>query len=241
MMDAKTPTAAQSAAAQSRFPEPRALDHVDIWIFDLDNTLYPARCQLFDQVDQKIGEYVATFLELDPDTARRRQKEFFHNHGSTLRGMMMLHDMDPDDYLDYVHDIDLSPVNPDPLLDEVLTRLPGRKLIFTSATVAHAERVTARLGVDHHFEVIFDVVAAEYEPKPHVQTYTRLLEQHDIDPHASVFFDDIPRNLKPAADIGMTTVWVPGRNDWAQLEDKGEYIHYVAEHLAGWLDTAVPE
>ena len=229
-----------SAVPRPTLPQPHDLDHVGIWIFDLDNTLYPARCQLFDQVDRKIGEYVASYLDVDPDTARRRQKEFFLGHGSTLRGMMMLHDMQPDDYLEYVHDIDLSPVDPNPSLDEALSRLPGRKLIFTSATTAHAERVTSRLGVDHHFEGVFDVVAAKYTPKPHVETYNLFLDQHDIDPEISVFFDDIPRNLKPAAEIGMTTVWVPGRYSWAQLDDEGGYIHYVAEHLAAWLDAAVP-
>ena len=183
---------------------------------------------------------MASFFHIDPVTARGRQKEFFHSHGSTLRGMMLLHGMEPDDYLDYVHDIDLSPVDPDPLLDEVLTRLPGRKLIFTSATTAHAERVIARLGVDHHFEFIFDVVAADYTPKPHAVTYDRLLTEHAVNPKVSVFFDDIARNLKPAADIGMTTVWIPGHHKWAQPEDDVDYIHFVAEHLAGWLDVAVP-
>ena len=226
--------------AQSRFADPRDIEHIETWIFDLDNTLYPAQCKLFDQVDRKIGEYVASFFQIDQETARGRQKEFFHSHGSTLRGMMLLHDMEPDDYLEYVHDIDLSPVDPDPLLDEVLTRLPGRKLIFTSATTAHAQRVITRLGVDHHFEFIFDVVAAEYTPKPHAVTYDRLLTQHAVDPQVSVFFDDIPRNLKPAAEIGMTTVWIPGHHNWAQPEDDGDYIHFVAEHLAGWLDVAVP-
>ena len=235
---ARSPTA--PSHGQSRFAEPRELRHVRTWIFDLDNTLYPARCRLFDQVDRKIGEYVASYFQIDVETARHRQKAFYHSHGSTLRGMMFLHDMEPDGYLEYVHDIDLSPVDPDPLLNEVLSRLPGRKLIFTSATSAHAERVTRRLGVDHHFEEIFDVVAADYTPKPHAETYDRLLERHAVDPTKSVFFDDIPRNLKPAADIGMTTVWIPGHHGWAQPDDDDEYIHYVAEHLAHWLDVAVP-
>ncbi len=225
---------------RSRFADPQDLQHIETWVFDLDNTLYPARCRLFDQVDRKIGEYVASFFEIDFEAARHRQKEFYRGHGSTLRGMMRLHGMEPDGYLDYVHDIDLSPVDPDPLLNEVLDRLPGRKLIFTSATSAHAERVTRRLGVDRHFEEIFDVVAAGYTPKPHAETYRRFLERHAVDPTTSVFFDDIPRNLEPAADIGMTTVWIPGHHEWAQIEGGGGYIHYVAEHLAHWLDVAVP-
>jgi putative hydrolase of the HAD superfamily len=229
-----------STNGQARFAEPRDVAHIETWIFDLDNTLYPAHCRLFDQVDQKIGDYVATYFQIDQDSARLRQKEFYHNHGSTLRGMMLLHGMEPDDYLEYVHDIDLSPVPADPLLDEVLSRIPGRKLVFTSATTTHAERVMTKLGVIHHFEDIFDVAAADYIPKPHAATYDRLIDRYAIDPKASVFFDDIPRNLKPAADIGMTTVWIPGHHNWAKIEDDGEYIHFVAEHLAGWLDVAVP-
>ena len=224
---------------RSRFARPRDLRHVDTWIFDLDNTLYPARCRLFDQIDRRIGEYVASFLRIDLETARRRQKEFYRSHGSTLRGMMSLHGMEPDGYLEYVHDIDLSPVDADPLLGETLARLPGRRLIFTSATSAHAERVIRRLGIDGHFEDVFDVVAAAYDPKPLVETYDRLLERHSVDPTKSAFFDDIPRNLKPAADIGMTTVWIPGRREWGRSDDEG-HVHYVAEHLAHWLDVAAP-
>ena len=231
------PTA--SPRGRSRFARPRDLRHVDTWVFDLDNTLYPARCRLFDQIDRRIGEYVASFFRIDLETARRRQKAFYRSHGSTLRGMMSLHGMEPDGYLEYVHDIDLSPVDPDPLLRKVLARLPGRKLIFTSATSAHAERVIRRLGVDRHFEEIFDVAAAAYVPKPRVETYDRFLERHTVDPTKSVFFDDVPRNLEPAADIGMTTVWVPGLRERERFDDEG-YVHYVAEHLAHWLDVAAP-
>jgi putative hydrolase of the HAD superfamily len=222
-----------------RRPASADFAHVEVWLFDLDNTLYPAACNLFDQVDARIGEYVSTFLGLEPDAARARQKEFFRAHGSTLRGMMLLHDMEPLDYLDYVHDIDLAPVAPDPGLDTALDRLPGRKLVFTSATVAHAERVLDRLGVRHHFEDIFDVVAADFAPKPHDQTYARLLERHAVDPKAATFFDDIPRNLKPAAALGMRTVWVPGRHAWGQIDDDGTYIDYMAERLTPWLADLV--
>ncbi len=229
-----------SANTHSRYAKPHDVTHIKTWLFDLDNTLYPAQCRLFDQVDKKIGDYVATFFQIDHDTARFRQKEFFHNYGSTLRGMMLLHGMEPDDYLEYVHDIDLSSVPADPLLDAALSRLPGRKLVFTSATTTHAERVMTKLGIEHHFEDIFDIVAADYIPKPHVEPYNRLIDRHIIDPKTSAFFDDIPRNLKPAADIGMTTVWIPGYQNLAKIEDDGEYIHFVAEHLANWLDVAVP-
>ena len=229
---------AARARGRSRFARPSNLRHVDTWIFDLDDTLYPARCRLFDQIDRRICKYVASFLGVDCETARRLQKEFYREYGSTLRGMMSLHGMEPDGYLEYVHDIDLSPVEPDPLLGEVLARLPGRKLIFTSASSAHAERVIRRLGVDRRFDGIFDVAAAAYAPKPCVETYGRLLERHAVDPTKSAFFDDIPRNLRPAADIGMTTVWIPGRREW-ERSDEGS-AHYVAEHLARWLDAAAP-
>lgn len=211
------------------------LDAVDCWVFDLDNTLYPASCRLFDQISHRMGEWVADFFGVERDEARKLQKEYFHAHGSTLRGLMERHGVEPGPYLDYVHDIDLTLVEPSPALDRALARLPGRKLIFTNATVAHAERVMDRLGVTHHFEGTFDIVAADFVPKPAPAVYDRLVERHLIDPARSVLFEDSARNLAPAADMGMKTVWVRTGHAFSEWGSEGDHIHFVAEDLESWL------
>src|SRR5215470_11101633 len=143
----------------------RSVDHVTDWVFDLDNTLYPARCNLFAQVDRRIGLFIEGLLGLEQGPARELQKRYFREHGTTLRGLMTHHGIDPRAFLDFVHEIDLAPVPPSPALDAALAALPGRKFIFTNGSVAHADRVMGRLGVAHHFEGIFDIVAADYLPK----------------------------------------------------------------------------
>ncbi len=213
--------------------------HVDVWVFDLDNTLYPASCNLFDQVDRRIGEFVARELGLDPDEARRVQKQYFRDYGTTLRGMMERHRVAPQAFLDYVHAIDVTPVPPSPALDAALAGLPGRKVIFTNGSVAHAERVMERLGVARHFAEVFDIAAADYLPKPEPATYARMVARHDIDPHAAAMLDDLPRNLAPAAALGMTTVWVRTDSPWAQDGAEGEHIHHVADDLTAWLEDAI--
>ena len=180
----------------------------DVWLFDLDNTLYPARCNLFAQIDVRIGRYVADLLKVDVDEARRVQKQYWREHGTSLRGMMTLHDVDPTHFLDYVHDIDYSPVEASPALEASLKALPGRKIIFTAGDVPHAERVMERLGVAHHFEAIFDIAAGDYWPKPHKQIYEKLVVKHGVDPARACMADDIAINLKPACDMGMRTVWM---------------------------------
>jgi putative hydrolase of the HAD superfamily len=211
-----------------------------VWLFDLDNTLYPASCRLFDQVDRRMGEFVQRALGLDDRAeARRLQKQYLREHGTTLRGLMDVHGIQPEAYLEYVHAIDLSPVQPDPALDQALRRLDGRKLIFTNGSVPHAEGVLERLGIAGHFEAVFDIAAADYLPKPDWRAYQRVVRRHDIPPEATVFFDDMPRNLAPAAEIGMTTVWVMGDNEWAKLDNSGDepFIHHRTADLTAWLNA----
>ncbi|MCZ6522563.1 MAG: pyrimidine 5'-nucleotidase [Alphaproteobacteria bacterium] len=219
-------------------PVPR-LDHIEVWVFDLDNTLYSPRHNLFAQIDRRMGEFVSDLLGASLEAARQVQKSLFREHGSTLRGLMEEHGIAPDDFLDYVHDVDLEVLPPDAELDAALGKLDGRKLIFTSASLRHAERVTARLGVDHHFEDVYDIAAADYLPKPHRPTYERFLRRHQVDPGRAVMFDDIARNLEPAAALGMTTVWIPGRTEWAREGSDGDHIDYVAADLAPWLAALV--
>ncbi len=216
-----------------------ALDHVEAWIFDLDNTLYPASCNLFAQIDQRMGEFISRLLGVGREQARAVQKHYFRTYGTTLNGLMAEHGLDPDSFLAYVHEIDLSPVPPSPVLVSALARLEGPKYVFTNASAAHAEGVMDRLGVSHLFEAVFDIAAGGYRPKPEPATYDKLLARHAIDPQVAVLADDIPRNLEPAAILGMTTVWVKTRSEYAQIGAIGDHIHHVAEDLAGWLEGVV--
>ncbi len=210
-------------------------DAADTWLFDLDNTLYPAASRLFEQVDQRISRFVAAALGLDFAHARARQKQFWHAHGTTLRGLMLEHQIDPLEYLQFVHDIDLSVLSAAPALDAHLTRLPGRKIVFTNADTPYAERVLHRLGIAHHFDGIFDIVAAGYLPKPDDRPYTQICASYAINPLRTVMFEDSARNLAPAHARGMGTVWVRSRPDEPEPENAAHYIHHRTDDLAGWL------
>ncbi len=218
------------------------LTAAETWIFDLDNTLYPADCNLFAQIDRRMGEFIARHFGIGLDEARQRQKGFFQTHGTTLRGLMVEHALNPADFLDYVHDIDLAPVAPAPHLGAALDRLPGRKVIFTNGTVAHAGRVLGRLGIADRFEAVFDIIAADYLPKPREEPYRRLLDSHGIAPAGAVMVEDMARNLVPAAALGMTTVWVPTTAAWSQPDRPGEaaHIHHTAPDLPAFL-AALPD
>jgi len=214
---------------------PAGFDHVDTWIFDLDNTLYPASCRLFDQVERLIGAYVEQHLQLDAQEAHRLQKLYFQEYGTTMNGLMLRHGVDPHQYLEFVHAIDVSPVLPSPALAGALGRLPGRKLIYTNGSVAHAERVMDRLGVREHFSDIFDIVAGNFAPKPKAESYRALIDRHGIAPTRSALFEDLPQNLEPAAALGMVTVLVHTDSPWAQAGRDGPHIDHVTDDLAGWL------
>lgn len=220
-------------------PVLQSLHAKDVWIFDLDNTLYPASCNLFDQIDWNMTRFIAQLLGLPELEARKVQKSYFREHGTTMRGLMSLHDVDPKTFLDYVHDIDLSPVEPSPRLNAALDTLPGRKLIFTNGDVPHAERVMDKLGVRHHFDGIFDIVAAGYVPKPTRSVYDTMVSRHNVDPQRAVMIEDMARNLVPAHELGMTTVWV--RTDCAHGRDRSEgpHVHHVTDDLCTWLEQTV--
>lgn len=221
-------------------PDLHHLSHVEAWIFDLDNTLYPASCNLFVQVEALIGRFIQDFLRVDAVEAKRLQKQYYQAHGTTLKGLMDHHGCDPGRFLDFVHAIDVSPIPPSPALDAALARLPGRKLIFTNGSVAHAENVMGRLGVAHHFEGVFDIVAAEYRPKPDPETYHALLKRHAIDPRAATLFEDLPQNLVPAHALGMTTILVKTDVEWAQPGADGDHIHHMTDDLVLWLEANCP-
>ncbi len=219
----------------------KSFNHVDTWVFDLDNTLYPASCRLFDQIDVKMGEFVSNLMNVPYAEAKTMQKQLFYKHGTTLRGLMQEHGLKPEGFLDYVHNIDYSPIAADADLARELQKLPGRKLVFTAGTVDHATRAMDRLGVTHLFDDIFDIVHADYVPKPQRPPYEAFIKRHNVDPQRSAMFEDIARNLEVPHDMGMVTVLVSHQdNDSAKHLNEinnGVHIHHTTEHLSHFLQT----
>lgn len=220
------------------------LGHVQAWVFDLDNTLYPASSSLFPQIDVRMRQFIAERLDMGLDDAFRLQKSYYRDYGTTLRGLMLVHGIEPEDFLDYVHDIDHTVLDAAPALDAALARLPGRRLIFTNGSERHAVNVMERLGIADRFEGIFDIKAAAFIPKPQPECYRAMLAHFGIEAARSAMVEDIPRNLKPACDIGMTTVWVREDNhpDAAIVghpEQTPAYVHHVTDDLVAWLQAVV--
>ena len=214
------------------------LGPIDVWLFDLDNTLYPTTSGIFAQVDALIVGYVMRLFDLELEAARALKKRLVIEHGTTLRALMDRHGVEPVGFMEEVHRVDLSAIEASPALDAALAALPGRKLVFTNASTGHAERVLARLGVADHFEDIFDIVAADFVPKPQPAAYDALVARYNIDPRRSVFLEDMARNLVPAAALGMTTVWVAHDGEWGRDGAEEGDIHHVAEDLVTWLQWA---
>ena len=219
--------------------KPQDVRDVDHWVFDLDNTLYPASANLFDQIDKKMCAYIADYLGLSHAEAYKVQKSYFREHGTSLRGMMENHHMDPGPYLDYVHEIDLSVIETDRRMNEALDRLPGRKVVFTNAATNYALNVLERLGIAHHFDGVFDIVDADYVPKPEPSVYDTVVERFGIDPTSAVMVEDIARNLRPAADLGMRTVWVMTDRPWAHAEAETANPDFRTTDLSAWLAEVV--
>lgn len=221
-----------------------AFRDVDTWIFDLDNTLYPAESNLFAQVDRRMGEFIVKYLEVMPDEARRIQKHYYHTFGTTLAGLMKQHGVAPGDFLDYVHDIDLSPIQPAPDLAEAAKALPGKRYIFTNGSRRHAERVAAKLEVLHVFDGIFDIADSEYIPKPTRHAYDRAFEAFGADPRRAAMFEDLPHNLETPHALGMVTVLVhssygdhPAQKTVGPDRPLPPHIHHLTNDLTGFLTT----
>ena len=166
----------------------RGFDHVETWVFDLDNTLYPHHLNLWQQVDDRIRSFIADYLKVPSEQAFRIQKDYYRRYGTTMRGLMTEHGLTPGGFLDFVHRIDHSPLQPDAALGAALERLPGRKLVLTNGTRAHADAVMRRLAVHQHFEDVFDIIAADLEPKPAANTYRRFLDRHGVDPADKILY-----------------------------------------------------
>lgn len=211
-------------------------DRVETWIFDLDNTLYQATEALMQDQDRKLRAFVSAFLDVDHEEARRIQKAYFREYGLTLRGLMVNHGLDPERYIAAMGPTEVDEIAPAPHLARAIARLPGRKLIYTNAWSGHALAVLERLGIADQFAAIHDIRAAHYVPKPDVAAYRALCQRHCVDATTALMIDDVVHNLGPAAEIGMTTVWLKTGAEWARGAGPGAFVHHVVENLADWLE-----
>jgi putative hydrolase of the HAD superfamily len=226
----------------------RGFDEVETWVFDLDNTLYPHHLNLWQQVDERIRDYIVGFLQVTRDEAFRLQKDYYRRYGTTMRGLMEEHGLEPNQFLDIVHQIDHSPLTPNPALGAAIAKLRGRKLILTNGTRRHAEAVMRRLEIAQHFDDVFDIKAAELEPKPRPLVYDRFVARHNIDPQRAAIFEDLARNLEVPHALGMTTVLVvPAgagvvlREEWELAGRDAPHVDHVTDDLAGFLNDVAAE
>jgi putative hydrolase of the HAD superfamily len=226
---------------------PRGFERTSDWIFDLDNTLYPAECNLFAQVDHRMGEFIARYLGVPYAHARHLQKAYYRQFGTTLAGLMKIHRMDPHEFLSYVHDIDLSVVPELPELAAAIASLEGRKLIFTNGSRRHAENVARKLGILHLFEDICDIAACEFVPKPEADAFDRMVRRHGIAPGAAAMFEDMPHNLAVPHQLGMTTVLVhsscadhPVKAEMKRWTALPDHVHHMTEDLGRFLNEIAP-
>ena len=210
--------------------------HVEDWIFDLDNTLYPASTRLFDLIDERMTAYVGRVLGSDPAEARRVQKQYFRDHGTTLAGLMKLHQVEPRDFLDDVHAIALDRVTPDDQLARGLAALPGRRFVFTNGDADYATRVLTAIGIGDQFHGMIDIHASDYLPKPDAHGYRLLIERFGIDPARAVLVEDMAKNLRPAKALGMTTVWVDNGSDHGDHGADPAAIDHVISDVGDWLE-----
>lgn len=227
-------------------PDPADFAHVREWVFDLDNTLYPHRINLFAQIDRNMTQFVSELLQVDAAEAKKLQKQYYLDHGTTLQGLMIHHKVDPNAFLERAHAIDYSALMPQPGLGEAIRALPGRKFIFTNGSVPHAQATARALGILDHFDDIFDIVAADFVPKPAGETYDKFAALNRVDTRRAAMFEDLPRNLKAPKERGMRTVLIVPNNlgetvleSWEQAGATDEHIDYMTEDLERFLTAVV--
>lgn len=227
-------------------PQPADFSHVTEWVFDLDNTLYPHHINLFSQIDRNMTAYVEELLQIGTEEARSLQKRYYHEHGTTLQGLMIHHGIDPGGFLSRAHAIDYSALLPDVALAGAIRALPGRKFILTNGSVSHAEAAAGALGILDQFDAIFDIVAADYIPKPASGTYDRFATLNGVNMSRAAMFEDLPRNLLAPRNLGMKTVLLVPRDGGMPLErwetpgDEDDHIDYVTDNLTDFLSAIVP-
>jgi len=213
----------------------KSLKFIKYWLFDLDNTLYSGNTKVFDQVDKKMSQFISEKLNVSIEKAKEIQKNYFYEYNTTLNGMIKNHKINADEFLDFVHDIDVDFLKKDVQLSAELSKLDGKKIIFTNGSKKHAKNIMQRIGVNQYFDDIFDIVDCDFIPKPSIEPYKKLIDKHKIDPNLCVFIEDIARNLKPAYEMGMKTVWIENEEPWAKKFSNSNFINYKTKNLSGFL------
>lgn len=237
------PMKSPASAEKDRISPDRRPDfrHVKSWIFDLDNTLYRADNGIFAQIESRMTDYLAAFLKLPRDSARIRQKELYRKYGTTLNGLMREHACDAEEYLSFVHDIDLGALGPDSALSAALSALPGKRFVFTNGCRDHAQRILDRLDMAHLFDAVWDIRTIGFAPKPQASAYDAVVAAGGVNPSESAMFEDIARNLVPARALGMTTVWLKTDAPWGNhgplMDVSAGDIDHETENLAQFLQS----
>ena len=211
------------------------LSKIKFWLFDLDNTLYSGDTKVFDQVDKKMSKFISEKLKVSLEEAKKIQKNYFHEYNTTLNGMIKNHDIDANEFLEFVHDVDLEFLEKDEPLKKEIEKLKGKKIIFTNGSKAHASNVTSRIGIEQLFDGVFDIVDSDFYPKPSLEPYKKIIENYKIVPEYCIFFEDIARNLKPAYELGMKTVWIENNEPWAAKYSDEEFVNYKTGSLTKFL------
>ena len=213
----------------------RDLSKIKFWLFDLDNTLYSGDTKVFDQVDKKMSKFISEKLNVSLEEAKKIQKNYFHEYNTTLNGMIKNHDINANEFLEFVHDVDLEFLKKDEPLKTEIEKLKGKKIIVTNGSKAHASNVTSRIGIEQLFDGVFDIVDSDFYPKPSIEPYKKIIENYKIEPEYCIFFEDIARNLKPAYELGMKTVWIENNEPWAAKFSNEEFVNYKTGSLTKFL------
>ena len=213
----------------------KELSKIKYWLFDLDNTLYSGQTKVFDQIDKKMSSFISKKLNINLEEAKKIQKDYFQKYSTTLTGMIKHHKINADEFLEFVHDIDLDFLKEDKGLENEISKIKGKKIIFTNGSKAHATNVTKKIGIDKLFDGVFDIVESNFIPKPSMESYKMLIEKYKIEPQYCILVEDIARNLKPAYELGMKTVWIKNEEPWAAEFSNESFINYRTKNLTNFL------
>ena len=209
--------------------------NINYWIFDLDNTLYSGQTEVFSEVDKKMSAFISKKMNVDLIKAKEIQKKYFYEYGTTLSGLMKQDSIDPHEFLEFVHDIDISWLPKDLKLKDELIKIKEKKFIFTNGSHAHVENVTKQLGIDGLFDGAFDIVDANFVPKPHIDPYKKIIDKFKIEPTKSILIEDIAHNLEQAKNLGMKTCWLENEEAFAKKDADKPYIDYKIKNLPSYL------
>ena len=204
-------------------------------LFDCDGVLYQDLEAVFGQVSKKMTKYISNKLDIDLIKAKELQTNYFHKYNTSLNGLMIHHDIPPEEFLKYVHDIDLSFMNKDQVLRNELEKLNTKKFVFTNGSKEHVKNITEHLGIDDLFDGIFDIVDAEFHPKPEAKAFDLMIKKFNINPKETIYIEDIAKNLSIAKERGSTTVWLINDEYWGKMESEKHFIDYKIENLSLFL------